>query len=222
MMICPPGLRTPAASQSAFSGSLKRERAATIKIRSKLCLLKGRNSATPSTTCIPLFSAIFAIDPAGSSPYLIPRGTANLPVPAPISRVLRIPGFSGMNVFRARSSDSYAGLYFSYQASYFSAYLSKASQDFIKIPLDEFCFIPKLVRFFNFFCCSYISYTCDSLFTSTSNLLYFTWSLHNIRMELKFTQCSTFCAICCGIMYWTFKPIWICEIISGYNIKSIK
>jgi|GEM_PF-2593804 len=86
---------------------------------------------------MPLFSAISAIGLAGSSPYLIPRGNANLPVPVPISRVLRVPGFSGTKVFRARNSDSYAGLYFSYQASYSSAYLSKASQDFIKVPPDE-------------------------------------------------------------------------------------
>ncbi|AKB29293.1 hypothetical protein MSSIT_2574 [Methanosarcina siciliae T4/M] len=99
--------------------------------------MKGRDSATPRTARIPLFSAIFAIGLAGSSPYTIPKGAENLPVPAPISRVLRFPGFSGKNVFRARSSDSYAGLYFSYQESYSSAYLSKASQGFIKVPPDE-------------------------------------------------------------------------------------
>lgn len=81
-----------------------------------------------------LFSAISAIALAGSSPYLIPKGAANLPVPTAISRVLRFSGFFGMKVFRARSSDSYAGLYFSYQASYSSAFFSKASQGFIRVP----------------------------------------------------------------------------------------
>jgi len=115
---------------------------------------------------MPRFSAIFTIGLAGSSPYPIPRGAANLPVPTPISRVLRFPGFSGKNVFRARSSDSYAGLYVSYQASYSSAYLSKASQDFITVPpdgdsfydflrmrffADEASFFPSLFHFFSYF-----------------------------------------------------------------------
>ncbi|WP_235283980.1 MULTISPECIES: hypothetical protein [unclassified Methanosarcina] len=38
---------------------------------------------------------------------------------------------------RARSSDSYAGLYLSYHASYSSAYISKAFQGFIKVPPYE-------------------------------------------------------------------------------------
>jgi hypothetical protein len=83
---------------------------------------------------MPLFSEISAIAPAGSSPYPSPRGAANLPVPAPTSRALRFSGFSGTKVFRAISSDSYAGLYFPYQASYSSACLSKVSQGFIGVP----------------------------------------------------------------------------------------
>lgn len=93
---------------------------------------------------MPLFSAISAIAFEGSSPYPNPKEAANLPVPAPISRALSFPGFSGTKVFRARSSDSYADLYFSYQASYSSAYLSKASQGFIvslhQVSLNVVCF----------------------------------------------------------------------------------
>jgi hypothetical protein len=69
---------------------------------------------------------------AGSSPILIPRGDANLPVP--ISSVFNFSTFSGRKAFKARISDSYAGLYFSYQVSYSSAYLLKVSQEFILIP----------------------------------------------------------------------------------------
>lgn len=84
---------------------------------------------------MPRFFAILAIGLEGSSPSPIPRAEANLPVPTPISRDFSFSGFSGRKVFRAKSSDSYAGLYFSYQASYSSAYLSKLSHEFIKTPL---------------------------------------------------------------------------------------
>ncbi|MFZ2500113.1 MAG: hypothetical protein ACP5N0_09460 [Methanosarcina sp.] len=83
---------------------------------------------------MPRFFAIFAIALEGSSPNPIPREEANLPVPTPISSAFSFSRSSGRNALRAKSSDSYAGLYFSYQASYSSAYLSKVSHDLMKIP----------------------------------------------------------------------------------------
>lgn len=88
-----------------------------------------------------------------------------------------------MKIFKARSSDLYAGLYFSYQASYSSAYFSKASQVFMKNPPRGLYFRRLFCEIFFHTCfsfiCYFLSYEAECLWNFAFCLPVIFWLLYN-------------------------------------------